>query len=92
MKVVWKHRLALEAAPQKFVMLGRAKFVHVDQQDGKPTLWYLVDPETPVREERIFQVFGTGDESVPDDATYLGTIKHGWFVGHIFELPVPDEG
>jgi hypothetical protein len=90
MKVIWKQQLNLAAEPQDVPMNAHAEIVHVDKQDGVLTLWYLHDPSAILHATRRFQLFGTGHVEIPDDATFLGTVFHGWLVLHLFELPVVD--
>jgi hypothetical protein len=92
-RVVWKKQLELTENPQTFTLKGFEKVVHVAIQEPSRsiTVWYLADPESTFHDSRTFQIFGTGDQEVPEDAVHLGTVLDGWFVWHIFEVPVPDE-
>lgn len=62
------------------------------QQDEKTNwgcIWALVDTDNE-KEERTFELFGTGNEIHVDmgvDRKYIGTYQYqrGNFVGHIFE-------
>ena len=90
MRVVWKEVLALNAKPQEVRLLEGAKILHVGVQKQDQiqvlTFWYEVDPTTATTKKRVLQVFGTGDDFIPEDATYLGTVQMGFYVWHLFEL------
>lgn len=63
--------------------------VQVDQKTDKPCIWALVYPNNP-KEERFFEVFGTGDEIRNDmgiERKYIGTFQSlgGLLILHIFE-------
>lgn len=61
--------------------------VHVALQEMLPTLWIDVDLSgNPTLRE--FQIFGTGDRSIPASARHVGTVQQGAFVWHVFERVV----
>lgn len=64
-------------------MPWHGQVLKVDMQDGKPTLWALVD-DTYTTETRRFLLRGTG-HPVPDDVMHRGTFFDGPFVWHLFE-------
>lgn len=90
-RVVWKKTLEYTADPQRFVLPGFERVVHVAIQHGTITLWYLAHPTSTYQDSRTFQIFGTGDDTVPDDAVYLGSVLQSVFVWHVFEVQVPGE-
>lgn len=61
-----------------------AQTLSVQMQDGKLTMWMLVDPEKP-EEDMVFNVVGTG-MTVPDGGGYyVGTVQmSAAFVVHVF--------
>ena len=70
-------------------MAAKAEIIHVQEQDGYPTLWAVTDLDYNHMNERTFRVVGTGTE-IPDDCnkhTHIGTcvMKDG-YVWHIFEV------
>jgi hypothetical protein len=87
MKVVYKEKLNRTAEPQDVVMASDAQVLHLADQHGDPTIWFLTDPGAPMATRR-FQYFGTGHTEVPDDAVYVGTSFYSWLVLHLFEIPV----
>lgn len=64
-----------------------AEILKVDHQDGQPTIWALVDTESPAVMRR-FIVRGTG-HPVPDGVEHVGSFFHGPFIWHLFEDPEP---
>lgn len=66
-----------------------AKILHVDVQDGRPTMWAQVDTDAAI-EQRVFYIFGTG-HAIPDHpslgiefvATYM--VMGGQLVFHMYE-------
>lgn len=81
--MVWKFELLLD---DEFTieMPAGAEVVHVREQDNRPCLWVLVDPDAP-KERRTFRTRGTGQDAT-DAGRYLGSyqLHNGTFVGHLF--------
>ena len=84
---VWKYTLEFHT-PSVFDMPEDAEIVHVNEQNGFPTMWVLVDDCAPTM-ERIFFICGTGD-AIRRDAKYVGSVHDGEYVWHIFEIPEPE--
>lgn len=90
MTVIWKYPMPVEnflgddnsitlSIPEEF------QFLTVQVQDGVPTLWVEVDPESPKVEVKI-AIVGTGGK-VPDPSTlYVGTVQLGGFVWHFYDI------
>jgi len=62
----------------------------VQVQDNIPCIWYInpcVDHNNSVV-TRVFRIITTGEERHGIPSKYIGTfqLKHGRFVGHLFEL------
>lgn len=72
MRTIWKFILTLTAQCQTISMPRGGRILHVDQQNGLPTLWVEVD-SGEAKEGRRFFVVGTGDK-VPDDSVYIGSV------------------
>ena len=70
----------------KIEMPRGALVLSVQVQDGAPTMWALVHPDSP-KETRHFRVYGTGHEIDVNGLVYVGTFQlhEGRFVGHLFE-------
>jgi hypothetical protein len=87
MKTVWKFPLASTVVTKLQLPVG-AQVLTVQMQYDEPQLWVLVDPQAP-KEERRFQLVGTGHEFEPQGALkYINTIQvqGGLFVFHLFEV------
>lgn len=63
-----------------------ASFLAMQMKDGRPCLWYQIDPAETEIQTHNFIVVCTGQE-FEWPATYLGTFQDGWFVGHIYSVP-----
>ncbi len=93
-KTIWKYSTIEYGFDKKFsiVMPFGAEIltIQTDEKNNHPTIWAMVDPEEKEKEERYFELFGTGHE-IPEDMgierKYIGTYQYqrGAFVGHIFE-------
>jgi hypothetical protein len=87
-KVVWKYNLPLSGEPQQINIPVESRLLHVEYIDlsyelREFQLWYEVTlgvTEESYR-ERVFQVFGTGDESIPKSAKHVHT-GIDWNEGH----------
>lgn len=78
---IWKYEITINET--KLQVPYDAELLHVDQQDNRIVLWFLVDGERKC-EERIFRVFGTGRE-IPVNYIHRGTVLIDPFVWHVFE-------
>lgn len=86
-KEVWK--FALNPGENEVMMPNGAEVLSVQVQHNVPCLWALVDPEMQ-KEERTFEVFGTGHSIKYDmgvERKYIGTFQldGGYLVFHLFE-------
>jgi hypothetical protein len=103
-KVVWKYSVPLERGPQQIAILPGSRMVHceffaVSAVSGEFQIWYevpLIVMEEPYK-PRVFQVFGTGDQSIPKSAKHVHTGIY-WnedrgrrttpqYVWHLYEYP-----
>ena len=89
-QTIWKFETPFE---EKFVIEmpkgSEILCIQRDEKTSKPCIWALVYPENE-KEERIFELFGTGTKVINDmgvDRKYIGTYQYqkGEFVGHVFE-------
>lgn len=73
------------------------KILSVQEQNGKPTMWAIVDPDIEATEPTEIVAIGTGWELPTGLDEYLGTAQDGYgFVWHYFslklkELKAPEE-
>jgi hypothetical protein len=85
MNVIYKYPLAQEQH-QKVLMPQSAKIIAVQTQGNSHVcVWAIVDPALP-KEEREFEIIGTGEEFQPNTRTHIGTVQLGGFVWHVFEI------
>lgn len=82
MRTIWKFPI-YSYTPTVVEMPVGAVVVSVAQQDQKPTLWALVDPDAPT-ERRTFSVVGTG-WTFTEAMRYVGTFHAPPFVWHVVE-------
>lgn len=91
---VWKFPLPLGATVFKLHMPGTApELLTLETQGGHPCLWAWVDPDSDMRQERTFEIAGTGHKLTGTARgwhyEYVSTWQSGGFVFHVFEH-VPD--
>ena len=85
---IWKFEL--EVTEKQFIRMPKeAELLSVQTQNETPCLWALVNPNNE-KEERCFEVFGTGHDMHCDmgiDRKYIGTfqMQKGGLVFHLFE-------
>ena len=93
-KQVWKTDLNLSQATNTTVVwlpVG-TKLIHVQMQNNKVCLWYLVDIQEKNMERREFIIHGTGHNIFlrknGAGEVYVGTAisKNDNFVWHVFEI------
>jgi len=89
MKTIWKFPLELTDR-QSVGMLAGAEILSVQIQGATVCLWAIVEPSGQ-REERVFEIIGTGQTVWPTEPDrqvrkYIGTVQQGPWVWHVFEL------
>jgi hypothetical protein len=66
-----------------------AEILTVQAQGEVGTIWAMVDPQESEKEERKFEIIGTGQDIEPttDTRKYIGTYQNlgGSFIWHVFE-------
>lgn len=85
-KTIWKYGLEL-VDRQTVKMPQGGEVLTVQTQGAEPCLWALVNPEHE-KEERIFEIHGTGNPIHADmgiEREYIGTFQQPPFVWHVFE-------
>lgn len=90
MRVVLKYKIDIghHAGVTEFQIPEGARFMHCDSQGDDMCMWF----ECPVGETRTrlrgFEVFGTGDPTIPEHMIYVGTgmFAGGRFVFHVYEV------
>lgn len=86
-QTIWKYQVNPKIT--KFNMPKGAEILTVQNQNGIPCIWALVNPENE-EEERYFEVFGTGHDVPVDigiERKYINTfqLEGGSLVFHLFE-------
>lgn len=82
--VVHKQHL-IEAITEIKVSAGAFKLLHVDEQNGVPTIWYET-VEDPIMAKVVkFTYIGTGMQ-VLDNSVHVGSCKCGSYVWHVYQL------
>lgn len=99
-KVVWKYTVPLQARPISLMIPVGSRMVHVEYSepgfaDREFLLWYEVELKNIENKiSHVFQVWGTGDETIPHVAKHIGTVTI-WnedrtdpqYVWHLYEYP-----
>jgi hypothetical protein len=78
---------------QKISMPKGARILSAQTQNEFPCIWAICDAKTEEKEEREFEVFGTGNPFYENsyfgkEHKFIATfqLNKGSFVGHLFEL------
>lgn len=84
-QTIWKYELEITDR-QTILMPAKARILSVQVQHERLCLWALVNPVL-TKEERHFEVFGTGHPVPNRRRAYLGTVQisGGSLVFHVFE-------
>lgn len=87
-RVVWKYPVPLAAGVSTFQIPDSARFLHCAEQGESICLWFEVRSGETVTQQRSFRIFGTGDASIDDHLTYVGTalLSGGSYVFHVYEV------
>lgn len=88
MQTIWKFPIHPDDIIRVQMPKG-ARILTVQEQHGQPAIWAEVDTEAE-KEERLFEVFGTGHEMPNDmgvEREYVGTfqLRGGALVFHLYE-------
>ena len=83
-KVIHKFQLEVTTKVQSIRVSSEAEVLHVANQDGHLTLWFLVEPRT-YELTRNFYVIATGQPIEQKNLVCVGTALMGSFVWHVWE-------
>lgn len=76
----------------KITMPTGSRILSLQVQNGRPCVWALVDTQTSDTEDRVFDIYGTGQPLKDmDKESFIGTCQLSELVFHVFEI-LPDEG
>jgi hypothetical protein len=90
---IWKYPLTVRSGKQDLMVPAGATLLHVEVQQGSPTLWFLINTTNGIL-IRTFRVYGTGheiDRNELEAMSHIGTSTDlGSLVWHVFEIvPAP---
>ena len=86
MSTIWKFQFDI-VNPLSISMPSGAQILSVQDQDGVPCMWAMVNPEKAA-EMRYFEIFRTGQPMCLDKAIerrFIGTFQQPPFEWHVFE-------
>lgn len=86
-KTIWKFEIKTDKG--NIEMPKDAEILSIQEQNNKPCIWALVNPDNET-EERYFELFGTGHDvpcGMGIERNFIGTfqLSGGVFVFHVFE-------
>ena len=83
--VIWKYEINI-ITEQKIQMPEDAKVLTVQLKDNKIFIYALVNVDNPDRNMvwRVFYMYGTGENGIPSNAKYIGTVQQRDMTGYIF--------
>lgn len=85
MERIYKYPLSLASGVQSVTLPEGAKVIHFGIQGDVPCIWARVDPFATAQQTRYFWALGTGSD-VKDNLKHIGTVLHGAYVWHLFEV------
>ena len=84
MKTVYKYLLG-RVDKQTISMPVSGRPIYVDLQDNKLYMWAEVDTEAVPSIGKTILIRGTGRPFTGEEGVYIGTIRDGMFVWHVYE-------
>lgn len=91
MRTIWKVGFPIGDLELEWDLPRGAVPIHVEEQFGRPTVWYHIPDDEAPQEKRRLVLTGTG-KPVPEASegkllAYVGTSKHqgGHIMLHVFE-------
>lgn len=87
-RYIYKYPLNLHGT---MALPKNAKLLHVQVQGGVIMLWAEIT-ENLVKVVRRVPVYGAGEELPADPGTYVGTVVHGDYVWHVYDLGETGQG
>jgi hypothetical protein len=83
MYTVYKYHLEVRRESHVWMPV-RATPLSVQIQNGRLTLWAVVDPKS-VLSDHAFYIINTGGEMTGREKRFISTVEAGEFVWHIFD-------
>ena len=90
MRKIYKYELPVDG---KIITIKQCiiKILNIQEQNGIPMMWAIVDPDNEVVEPLEIMAIGTGWELPAGLEDYLGTAQDGYgFVWHYFSLKLKE--
>lgn len=87
MRKVFKYIVEVSDEVQEHLIPRGAVEHHVDlnpADESQLAIWFVVEADNPPVTRKFF-VRGTG-QAFPDFAKYMGTVRSGMFMWHVFEV------
>lgn len=85
MKTILKFPITADNLENIIEMPVNAKIVHVGYQDEILTMWAECDTES-AKERHKFDIFGTGQKIVPENAKHIHSWLESVFVWHLYDV------
>lgn len=86
MKIVYKYELRVDASIVHMTKGAEVLKVELQGTGDVPCMWVLEDPDEKVKEERRFEIYGTGHPMSEKEYKYIGTVFPDYLVFHVFEV------
>ena len=89
-KTIWKYPLKIEEGHLIALPLG-AKVLSFGISNNVPCIWVMVNPDEQEKKDRVFMLYGTGEDILNDEKTdlnHIGTVEHIGLkeIWHLFEV------
>lgn len=91
MKTIYKYTLDVRDVTEVAAPYGARFLPYVEMVPGaveferKVWVWAEIDDAQPPRRHRL-RIHGTG-HPIPDGERYIGTVRDGIFIWHVYEVP-----
>lgn len=79
------HKFSTRAIVTTLQLPANAKPLSWQLQDGNKMLWVELDTDEP-NINRVFEIFGTGNELGEANKVFIGTVQQNSFVWHLYEI------
>lgn len=90
--IVYKYQLNLNPYEQGLALPVNSKVISFQMQNDIPTIWVQIPDQYANTDYRQFKIVATG-EKIHDGYIYtnIGSVQHGEFVWHLFEVKYSNE-
>jgi len=85
MNKIYKYEVQGVSYDPRVTLPVGSKIIEFEIQNDSLYLWAIIDTAQEDKEEKVFEIYGTGWDIVnPEQLTHLKTLHHSSFVWHIF--------